>query len=104
MTAKLAEYANNQTPQDVHVPNSWPGLMVWAIGKFGIGVVFAAMLIYVYLDLRKVSDALVEVVRANAVAIQTLAEKVEQTNIKVDRIEREQRDSHRNNNKPYQSE
>ena len=95
MTDKLASYANKQTPSDVTVPNSWPGLVVWAIGKFGIGVVFAFMLIYVYLDLRKVSASLVEVVKANAVAIQTLADKVEQTNQKVDRIERDHRDATR---------
>lgn len=99
---ELHEIAHHDTPDEVSVPNTWPALAVWAVGRFGIGIVFLAMLVLVYKDLRDSSNVMVEVVRANSTAIEALAHRTEQTNQKVDRIEaaltrdRERRDHNRN--------
>lgn len=93
MTDKLAEFANKDTPSDVYVPCSWPALILWAIGKFGIGVVFAAMLVPVYLDLRTSNAAMVDVARASAEAMHTLATKVELQTTQLDRLTQDLRAS-----------
>jgi len=42
---QIYEAAERSTPQELTVPiNSWPALVVWAIGKFGAWVVIAALL------------------------------------------------------------
>lgn len=35
MTEDICQFANESTPQNVHVPNSIAGLIWWALGKFG---------------------------------------------------------------------
>jgi hypothetical protein len=86
MTQKLAEFANKDTPAEIYVPATWPALITWAVGKFGIGVIFAAMLIPVYLDLRTSNQAMVDVARSSAEAIGQLASKIEAQNQKIDRL------------------
>lgn len=39
----LNEIARNDTPQVVQVPDTWSGLIVWAIGRFG-GIVVATFI------------------------------------------------------------
>lgn len=56
---ELHQLAQADTPSAVYVPNTWAGLITWAVTKFGVGVMFAAVfawwLMTVYADLR--SDA-----------------------------------------------
>jgi hypothetical protein len=85
---QLHEIANGDAPQSVCVPNSWPALIVWAFGRFGVGVIFALMLIYVYQDLQTTHRAMVQVVQANATAIHSLARETGETNRKIEDIER----------------
>lgn len=49
---KVTELANRDTPSGVHVLNSWPSLAAWALGRFGIGIVFAFMAWQFYQDQR----------------------------------------------------
>lgn len=60
MTEKLHEYAENNTPQSVHVPNNWPGLIAWSAGRFGSAIIWAGVACYglfiVYTDLKGLND------------------------------------------------
>ena len=85
---QLHALANDDAPEAIQVPNTWPALIVWAVGRFGVGVIFAFMLAYVYQDLQHANRAMVEVVRANAQAIQSLASETGETNRKIETIER----------------
>lgn len=66
MTAKLHQLAQNDTPATVDVPPTWQGLIVWAVGRFGVSIVFAAVFGYatreVYYDSRKDKDQLMQYV------------------------------------------
>lgn len=77
---ELHQHANETTPSDVIVPNTWAGLIIWAVGKWGAGAVFAGMLIWVYTDLQKANNAWVGVVQANTEVIQQLVRAVETNN------------------------
>lgn len=37
---KLREMMNQDTPEGVEVPQSWPAFAVWAVTRFGIGIIF----------------------------------------------------------------
>ncbi len=43
---ELHTMANNDTPGQIGIPDNWAGIATWAIGRFGIGVIFLAMLAY----------------------------------------------------------
>ena len=51
----LTQIANDTTPKEVQMPDSWQGLIVWAVAKFGTGILMAAVLgvatVRVYEDL-----------------------------------------------------
>lgn len=38
----LHQMAEQDTPNAVAVPNEWRGLVIWAIGRFGSGILLAA--------------------------------------------------------------
>ena len=84
---ELHKHASSTTPAVVNVPNTWAGLIVWAVGKWGVGTIFMIMLGWVYLDLQEANRAMVEVVRANAVVIENLAKEVRSNGDKVDRLD-----------------
>jgi hypothetical protein len=51
----LHTIANDTSPKEVNIPNTWMGLIVWAVAKFGIGVIISAVFAFatvrVYEDL-----------------------------------------------------
>ena len=91
---ELHSVAEQTTPSEVEVPKTWSGIAVWALGKWGIGVVFLALLIPVYQDL-KVSNARfydvisknAEVSSQNVRVMEALAFKIENGNIATQRLE-----------------
>lgn len=92
---ELHEIAQATTPASVDVPNTWPSLAVWALSKWGIGIVFCAFLVPVYQDLKESNQSMVRISVANIQAMNALAEKIEagtqQTRIngeKIDSLER----------------
>ena len=87
----LHEVAQKNTPADINVPQTWGGLFVWAIGKWGVGVVFLGLLVPVYQDLKASNNQLVEVSRANVEILTTLAREVAATGETVKRLEQEHR-------------
>jgi uncharacterized protein YoxC len=92
MTTQLHQAAKNSTPQDVNVPNTYTGLIVWAVGKWGIGVVFAAFLIPVYQDLKASNQRLADISQANVQVLTALAGEIKSMHTSVshleDRVER----------------
>jgi hypothetical protein len=53
MTRKrMVDHANNDTPSNVQVHDSLYGLSIWALGRFGVAVVFAYATVFVYQDQR----------------------------------------------------
>lgn len=53
---ELHDLAQKDSPEGVNIPNSWRGLISWAVIRFGVGiliaVVFGLMLKEVYRDMR----------------------------------------------------
>ena len=87
MTDQLHQMAKETTPQTVEIPNTYTGLIVWAVGKWGIGVVFAAFLIPVYQDLKASNQRLADISQANVQVLTALAQKVEITSQQIQRMD-----------------
>lgn len=41
-TTQLHNIAQQDTPTSVEVPKEWRGLLIWAVGRFGSGILMAA--------------------------------------------------------------
>lgn len=82
----LHEVAQSSTPQNVVVPKSWGGLVIWAVGKWGAGAIFLLMLVPVYSDLKASNLRLAEISTANVKALEALTQRVESTNQAVQRL------------------
>lgn len=59
--------AEADTPSIVEVPNTWSGLLVWAVGRFGSGILIAAIcivgIVRVYGDMREQNQALILLIK-----------------------------------------
>ena len=83
----LHEVAQSSTPASVEVPNTYFGLVVWAIGKWGAGALFAAFLIPVYQDLKASNQRLADISQANVQVLTALATKVDNSVQQSQRVE-----------------
>ena len=83
----LHEVAVSTTPADVEVPKTYTGLIVWAVGKWGIGIVFGAFLVPVYMDLKESNLRFAEVSHANVQVLNALANEVRESSLSVLRVE-----------------
>lgn len=83
----LHSAAESSTPSGINIPQTWGGLLVWALGKWGIGVVFLAMLVPVYQDLKASNATLAEISSANVRVLESLAAKVEASNAAISRLD-----------------
>lgn len=99
-TTKLHNFAQNDTPTAVEVPKSWRGLLIWAVGRFGSGILMAAAcawaLMRVYDDHSAQTRQLMTILeqRARVDAEMTIA--VTQLRAAVEDVTREARLAHRN--------
>jgi len=84
---ELHQIANASTPAEVYVPNTIPALAVWALTKFGVGFVFAIMLVPVYLDLKESNKNMMDITRANIQAMQALANEVRANGARLDKFD-----------------
>lgn len=87
MTDQLHQLAKETTPSTVDVPNTYTGLVVWAVGKWGIGVVFAAFLIPVYQDLKASNQRLADISQANVQVLTALAGRIDQMSSRVEHLD-----------------
>jgi hypothetical protein len=86
-TENFHQMAVATTPENVDIPKSYTGLIVWAVGKWGIGVVFALFLVPVYQDLKASNQRLADISKANVEVLTALAQKIESTNQQMQRID-----------------
>ena len=84
---ELNKIANDTTPTGVSVPSTWGGLIVWAAGKWGVGIIFLVMLIPVYNDLKESNKAIAELSRANVQVLTALAQKIDDSNARITRLD-----------------
>jgi len=93
---ELHNIANRTSPEEVQIPNSWQALIVWAVAKFGVGIIATIALGYavtqVYGDLTALNNRVLtafemqtQAATANREAIQAMAETLR-------RIETDHRD------------
>lgn len=84
--------ADADTPEQVNIPQTWQALVVWAVARFGVGLVVAAVFGYsttiVYQDLKASRDQLMEAYKDNTRVIETF-------NRQLDELERTIDDAHR---------
>lgn len=88
MTKELRVMAECDTPKAVEIPENWRGLLVWALGKWGVGVVFLFLLYVVYDDMRedRIADAKA---RASTVeALQEVSSTLQRMDTRLEHIER----------------
>lgn len=56
----LAAIANSTSPPEVQIPSSWQALIVWAVARFGAGILMAVVLgiatVQVYGDLTRLNE------------------------------------------------
>ena len=64
--------AQADTPAIVDVPNTWSGLLIWAVGRFGSGILIAALcvagIVKVYGDLKEQNQALITLIKEQTAA------------------------------------
>lgn len=68
---KITQLAAADTPAAVEVPSTWAGLIVWAVGRFGVSILFSVVMGYaireVYYDSKARQDQLMQyVIERNA--------------------------------------
>ena len=86
---EIHSFAENDTPAQIEIPNTWYGLIVWAVGRFGIGVVFTGLLAYgiavVYQDGRQDQTQLLDAYNNNTEVMSRVSVTIEQMAKQVDR-------------------
>lgn len=64
--------AQADTPAIVDVPNTWSGLIIWAVGRFGSGILIAALcvagIVKVYGDLKEQNQVLITLIKEQTAA------------------------------------
>jgi hypothetical protein len=98
-TDTLHAIAENDTPQAVHVPKSMHALIVWAVGRFGGGILLAAACAWalskVYDDHAKQTDRMLTLLESRAKADSELATALTLFKGAIDDIAKEARTAHR---------
>ncbi len=106
MTDTLHQIAENDTPAAVQVPNSINGLIVWAVGRFGGGILLAVACAWalsrVYEDQRALQERMMLLLEQRAssesqraAADRELALAISGMRSAVDEIGKEARGAHR---------
>lgn len=78
---ELHHIANHDTPEPIQVPNTWQGLIVWALARFGVGIgvagVFGWGIVHVYTDMRSDREQLLAAYKDAIQVMQSVATKLE---------------------------
>lgn len=73
---ELHDIAQSDTPSAIEVPKTWQGLIVWAVARFGVGILVAAVFGYattiVYADMRADRAELFRAYLQNAEVMQSM--------------------------------
>lgn len=77
---ELHGIANHDTPSGIEVPNTWQGLIVWALARFGVGIAVAAVfgwgIVHVYTDMRNDRAQLLDAYKDAILVMQSLTQKL----------------------------
>jgi hypothetical protein len=78
---ELHDIANRDTPDPIQVPNTWQGLIVWALARFGVGIAVAGVfgwgIVHVYSDMRADRLQLLDAYKDAISVMQNVAMKLE---------------------------
>jgi cell division protein FtsB len=78
---ELHSIATTDTPEAIQVPNTWQGLIVWALARFGVGIAVAGVfgwgIVHVYTDMRSDRQELLEAYRDAIHVMQAVTQKLE---------------------------
>lgn len=101
---QLARMVNADTPQGVYVPSQWTGIILWALGRFGIGIVFVYAAWMIYQDNKALTERVIKSnerwaeVQANTVqAMQSLKSAVDMNSAEIRAIQSQQYHYYKNN-------
>ncbi len=86
--------AKHDTPEGVDVPDSVSGLIVWAVGRFGIGVIFLFMVWQQYRDQGALVDRMMKALENRAVADLQIAKAITDSSSILSALREEIRSSH----------
>lgn len=77
----LHDVASKETPDAVKIPQSWSALIVWAVGRFGVGILMAGVFAYglqvVYQDMRADRAELMEAYRESITVMDEVGKQLE---------------------------
>jgi len=98
-TKELHDFAQTDTPEAVDVPRNWGGLLVWAVGRFGSGIVLALAcawaLMRVYDDHAAQTRQLMVILEQRARVDSEMTLAVNQLRGAIDDVAKEARMAHR---------
>lgn len=101
MTDRLHTIAENDTPAAVNVPQTIQGLVLWAVGRFGSGILLAVAcgwaLMRVYEDHGRQTDRLMQVLETRAKVDTEMTAALLQLRAALDEVAKEARNAHRTN-------
>lgn len=100
-TDMLLGIAQNDTPAAVQVPPTLNGLIVWAVGRFGGGILIAAACAWalskVYEDHQRQTDRMITLMEARAASDSQLATALLSVKTTIEDLTKEARSAHRTN-------
>lgn len=98
MAPKLHQLAEDDTPSRVSVPETWSGLLVWAVGRFGVGILMAVAcgwaLTRVYEDLSQQQKELMALLREEAKAKTEMTVTLNELRAAIADVAKESRHAH----------
>lgn len=80
---QLTRMVNNDTPQGVYVPSQWTGIILWALGRFGIGIVFVYAAWMIYQDNKILTERLMAMTEKNMELQTKHIQVVESLNVEI---------------------
>lgn len=89
---ELHSIAEVDSPTEVQIPQTWQALIVWALARFGVGLVVAGVFGYattiVYNDLRTSRDQLLEAYKDNTRVMETFNRQLDELEQTIDEAHR----------------
>ena len=90
--------AQSDTPQTVDVPETWSGLAVWALGRFGGIVVATAFLAYAWHDgnesHKRQTERLIAILESKARTDTELSMALMRLSVAIDEVAKDAREAH----------
>jgi uncharacterized protein involved in exopolysaccharide biosynthesis len=89
---EIHSIADADTPKEVNIPQTWQALVVWAIARFGVGLVVAAVFGYsttiVYNDLKASRDQLLDAYKDNTRTMGAFQQQLQELERTIDEAHR----------------